>query len=494
MSARIDVPEIYDEVRRAYAGMGYPVSGDRLVVSRQPTYVDGRPVSKDVLAPNSSGGNTQDDGTVRINPRYRAVMRHWGLKGSGRDFLRTIIGHELGHHVDMTVLSGRSSERRRLLREIRKSGFHTVYTDSYGPDTDPRKLDRELLAEYLARQVSDRLGKRADAERIAGAGIADLEKSAGSKAARRLADLIRSGRVTRVTRRMLQSCLANPSVSFSKLSVGEQAKSLGMSLARAFRQAKAKGVPLREYLEGLHLRRTLRGGGKKRFLLPDVIAVNSRVADALDGRVRGREVARSFRDMVRPEVERYRDSVRYALNNWTDGVPRTSEYVKSRGNIFRGNEFTNRVFQSAWPITDPGFATPDVREALTYTRNGGSLSVSDLVHSKSFRTGKSFFTDHVPEVNNRLLRMSLGRGGRPSTAYQVVLPGHEMRGMPWEHYAVFDSTPWGTHPTKPSFYRIVDPAGWVDVDATALRDKYSTFMDATRTLRRKPRSFLRDIL
>ena len=157
MAARIDIPSVYDEVRKAYAGMGYPVSGDRLVVSEQPTYVDGRPVPKDVISPNSSGGNTQDDGTVRVNPRYRAVMRHWGLKGSGRDFLRTIIGHELGHHVDRTVLSRRSAERRRLLLEIRKSGFHTVYTDSYGPDTDRRKLDKELLAEYLAHVVSGKI-------------------------------------------------------------------------------------------------------------------------------------------------------------------------------------------------------------------------------------------------------------------------------------------------------------------------------------------------
>lgn len=163
MAARIDIPSVYDEVRKAYSGMGYPVSGDRLVLSEQPTYVDGRPVPKDVLNPRTSGGNTQHDGTVRINPRYRAVMRHWKIKGSGRDFLRTIIGHELGHHIDRTVLSGRSAERRRLLREISRSGFHTVYTDSYGPDTDPRKLDKELLAEYLAKQVSARLGKSASA-------------------------------------------------------------------------------------------------------------------------------------------------------------------------------------------------------------------------------------------------------------------------------------------------------------------------------------------
>jgi len=171
MAARIDIPSVYDEVRKAYAGMGYPVSGDRLVLSEQPTYVDGRPVPQDVIRPNSSGGNTQDDGTVRINPRYRAVMRHWGLKGSGRDFLRAIIGHELGHHIDRTVLSGRSAERRRLLSEIAKAKFHTVYTDSYGPGTDPRKLDKELLAEYLARRVSDRLGRQASSAGLAGSGL-----------------------------------------------------------------------------------------------------------------------------------------------------------------------------------------------------------------------------------------------------------------------------------------------------------------------------------
>lgn len=161
-SAKIDIPALYEEVRRAYADMGYPVSGDRLVLSEQPTYVDGRPVPADVINPNESGGDTQHDGTVRINPRYRAVMRHWGLKGPGRDFLRTIIGHEVGHHIDRTVLGDRPEERRRLLREIAKAKFHTVYTDSYGPDTDPRKLDKELLAEYLAHMVKQNLEKKAD--------------------------------------------------------------------------------------------------------------------------------------------------------------------------------------------------------------------------------------------------------------------------------------------------------------------------------------------
>ena len=157
----IDIPSIYHEVRTAYGDIGYPVSGDHLSVSEQPTYMNGKPVPASVLRPNVSGGNTQNDGTVRINPNYRAVMRHWKLKGSGRDFLRTVIGHELGHHIDRTVLStpARSAERRRLLHEIRRSKFHTVYTDSYGPDTDPRKLDKELIAEYLARVVSDALAK-----------------------------------------------------------------------------------------------------------------------------------------------------------------------------------------------------------------------------------------------------------------------------------------------------------------------------------------------
>lgn len=157
--ASVDIPSVYADVRKAYGAMGYPVTGDRLVVSATPTYMNGKPVPASVIRSSASGGNIQDDGTVRINPNYRAVMRHWKLKGSGRDFLRTIIGHELGHHIDRTVLSGRSAERRRLLREIRKSKFHTVYTDSYGPDTDRRKLDKELLAEYLSKRVSDRLAR-----------------------------------------------------------------------------------------------------------------------------------------------------------------------------------------------------------------------------------------------------------------------------------------------------------------------------------------------
>lgn len=185
MAARIDIPSVYDEVRKAYAGMGYPVSGDRLVLSEKPTYTNGNPVPADVMRPEVSGGNTQDDGTVRINPNYRSVMKHWGLKGSGRDFLRLIIGHELGHHVDRTLLrtKARSAERRRLLQEIARTGFHTGYTDSYGPDTDPRKLDKELLAEYLAKQVSGRLGKSASC---------GLCKSAASK----LRAMLNAGKLT----------------------------------------------------------------------------------------------------------------------------------------------------------------------------------------------------------------------------------------------------------------------------------------------------------
>ena len=160
---KIDIPSIYEAVRKAYGDMGYPISGDRLVVSGQPTYSDGRPVPKEVMSPNASGGNTQDDGTVVINPAYRKVMRHWKLKGSGRDFLETIIGHELGHHIDRTLFRHSSSDERRkkLLDEIRSRKFHTVYTDSYDPKTtDPRKLDKELLAEYLSSLVREKLHRR----------------------------------------------------------------------------------------------------------------------------------------------------------------------------------------------------------------------------------------------------------------------------------------------------------------------------------------------
>ena len=166
---RIDIPKIYDEVRTAYGGLGYPITGDRLVVSPQPTYNDGKPVPADVLHPNESGGNAQDDGTIRINPEYRKVMRHWKLKGSGRDFLRMIIGHELGHHIDRTQFgySQRNARRRALLKEIADKRFHTAYTDSYGLDTDPRKLNKELLAEYLAMLVTRGEKKASFSDKVA---------------------------------------------------------------------------------------------------------------------------------------------------------------------------------------------------------------------------------------------------------------------------------------------------------------------------------------
>lgn len=218
-SAKIDIPALYEEVRRAYADMGYPVSGDCLVLSERPTYVDGRPVPADVINPNESGGNTQHDGTVRINPRYRAVMRHWGLKGPGRDFLRTIIGHEVGHHIDRTVLGDRPEERRRLLREIAKAKFHTMYTDSYGQDTDPRKLDKELLAEYLAKMVKRKLEKKA-------------EQAPSEEDLRRMYDIVQSD--AKLTRRIEGLGFGRDGEAYRKAAIRLRV----MELARVLRDGK----------------------------------------------------------------------------------------------------------------------------------------------------------------------------------------------------------------------------------------------------------------
>lgn len=160
---KINIPSIYDSVRTAYEDMGYQIIGDRLKISRQPTYNDGRPVPEGVISPDESGGNTQDDGVVRINPEYRKVMRHWKINGKGRDFLESIIGHELGHHIDRTVFnySYKDSRRKKLLKEIEEGKFHTVYTDIYDKDKiDRRKLDKELLAEYLSSLVKKKLEER----------------------------------------------------------------------------------------------------------------------------------------------------------------------------------------------------------------------------------------------------------------------------------------------------------------------------------------------
>lgn len=161
--ADLDIPSIYDYVRKGYVDLGYPVTGDKLVISRQPTYNDGRLVPEYVVSPNESGGNTQDDGTVRINPEYRKVMRHWNINGKGRDFLESIIGHELGHHIDRTVFkySYNDARRKKLLKEIAEGKFHTIYTDSYDKaKTDRSKLDKELLAEYLSSMVKKKLEER----------------------------------------------------------------------------------------------------------------------------------------------------------------------------------------------------------------------------------------------------------------------------------------------------------------------------------------------
>lgn len=148
-SAKSDFAEVVKAYKDRY---GMDLSHMRMQLTTHPRYTNGkwnRNMPDDV-----SGGSWGKNSVVYINRNPGSVVRRWGLDMSPADFRRLIIAHELAHELFNKPTDASRRLIRRMLRRAKREKFTTVYLDSYGPDTEKRRLRNETFAEYMAAQLS----------------------------------------------------------------------------------------------------------------------------------------------------------------------------------------------------------------------------------------------------------------------------------------------------------------------------------------------------
>ena len=148
-------PDI-DAVLKAYKDrFGIDLSHVRFKWSRHPRHYDNGKVCSE-MPDDETGGSHGKGGIVWINPNMRPVMNKFNVPGKVKDFRRLILAHELAHEIDDATSKVSSPELvKKLVAEAKKNNFRTAYTDTYDPVKMPRKFDKELFAEYMAKLITD---------------------------------------------------------------------------------------------------------------------------------------------------------------------------------------------------------------------------------------------------------------------------------------------------------------------------------------------------
>lgn len=326
----------------------------------------------------------------------------------------------------------------------------------------------------------------------AGKPASGLAKRA-SPYARRLAALIRSGKIKAVSRRMLEGLLAKPGKPAGPLDyrgIIRQAKETGRSLSELLHEARAARTVPAYGSEAITLDHMFRNG-------PWLKADDS-ILRLIEGPRNQRDVSSAYRELLAPKLK----SARHAVDELVDQGVLGREVVlprqlKGRGNVFRGSA---EPVGAEWDITQPGWATGNIDIALGYAHPTlqGVLSVSNVGSSKAFRTGKTFFHGKYayPKRSVRAYRRAIdeARFGKftPEDSYEIVFPGHEMRGMPWEHYVPVS----GRH-GRVEFRKIVDLEKFERLKdkiwnaKRELSDARDTFRKSTQYARESPLETLR---
>ncbi len=146
----------FDRVVQAYNDLyGIDLSHMKMKWSKHPVYNNGRR-SYD-FDDDETGGSWVDDGTVRINPKLGPVLKRFGIDGMTQaEFRRRIIAHELAHEVWHN--QSHKAKVQKLINDVlakaREDNFTTPYLDTYPANTQKRKFDSELFAEYMSDQLN----------------------------------------------------------------------------------------------------------------------------------------------------------------------------------------------------------------------------------------------------------------------------------------------------------------------------------------------------
>lgn len=339
------------------------------------------------------------------------------------------------------------------------------------------------------------------------AGLDDLIIKIASPFNRRLAELIRSGKITAVNRKMMDMAVRNSKTPPEFVPLG-----LGNWRWDALKEhAKRENIPVKdligrfnkEYAESVAKSDTVKPLLDKMFGSGDWVKADHNVLEMLEGGFNRAEKQRNINSAFRrsgiPQKRKaLQDHIKRVIETQTDGKPVSLNELQQRGSAFKGGE--KPMVTGKWSISEPGFVTPHSDLAADYARRpdlvsdgvntyaGHTVSVTDLSKSKSFRTGKSFATGHEQLTNRRARINANKRSSDPHPSYEIVLPGHEMRGMPWESYANFDFGT-GTPTSKLKFYKLTKPEAYEGIPYSLksdLREARRDFADNIEYDRGKP--------
>lgn len=325
-------------------------------------------------------------------------------------------------------------------------------------------------------------------ELAAGESASGLTKRA-SPYARRLAALIRSGKIKAVNRRMLEGLFDKPVAPIKSLDyrlILQRARETGRAPMQLLREGAAdrlerasRGWSSRPYLDEIFEGRSL-------------LKADDAILHLIEGGADPKAVGALYRELVAPASKNLKRTVRDLVGK--GAISRETvraQQLKGPGNILRGD---TAGIRAGWDITQPGWATADPDIAMSYAQPGtqGVLAVANLKNSKAYKTGKTFFHGDFATSKRRTrvdLRNKLeAQYGKytPENAYEIVLPGHEMRGMPWEYYVPVAGRQ-GT-----ALHKITDVGRFRDVqdklwrDKRELNDAYDRFFHRTTRMRETP--------
>lgn len=315
--------------------------------------------------------------------------------------------------------------------------------------------------------------------------------------ARRLAALIRSGKIKAVNRRMLEGLFDKPVGPIKPLdyrAILQRARKTGRAPMQLLREEAAdrlerasRGWSSRQYLDKIFEGRSL-------------LKADDSILHLIEGGADPKAVGALYRELVAPASKNLKRTVSDLVGKGVISRETVrAQQLRGPGNILRGDEAGIRA---AWDITQPGWATanPDIAMSYAHPSTQGVLAVANLKNSKAYKTGKTFFQGEFATSKRRTrvdLRNKLeAQYGKytPENAYEIVLPGHEMRGMPWEYYVPVE----GRHGAV--LHKITDVGRFKDAqdelwrNKRALDDAVGKFLHRTSRMRDTPIMRLRSDL
>lgn len=139
-----------DDVKNIYKNMGYDLSDIEVKGSDRSRYESGAVTPFSVMPKKLQVGASwvPARNSIYFNPDLKSAMNLYGVKGSQKNFIRTLAAHELAHAVDQRYAN--DTMRKQILQQASDNGFTTAYLNNLPFE---QNRDKEIFAEFLAHKA-----------------------------------------------------------------------------------------------------------------------------------------------------------------------------------------------------------------------------------------------------------------------------------------------------------------------------------------------------